>query len=212
MMDASGSISKEGSHCFIEIHSQEMHSNLNVFLPFPLLIKQMGQQPPSASKSPVQWIKPLPGWYGTNIHAKGKVAVYSEATHAIYSVNYTANMTVRDFKVSVCRLMHRPPTLTLRLYMGDQLLSDIDSLDVLTPESLLRLEFLSEDSTSDTFVSEGEDCRRSPQTRSKTEVPKSASVDASREDYFSRVPLKTDLSDLAVPDLELKAGKPKRRK
>lgn len=169
----------------------------------------MGQQQPAA-KQPPQWIKPLPGWYGTSIHAKGRVSVYSEASHAIYSVAFSPEMSVKELKISVCRLLHRPPTMSIRLYLGDKVLGDGDSLEVLTPESLLRLELLSEDSTSDTFVSDGDASRR----QATSPAPKfSASLDSSQAAYFAKRPLRYDLSDLAVPDLELKgSAKIKRKK
>ena len=66
------------------------------------------------SKPSTQWIRPLPGWYGTNIHAKGKVAVYCESLHAIYSVSYSNSMTVKELKVGICRVMHRPPICLFR--------------------------------------------------------------------------------------------------
>jgi hypothetical protein len=154
----------------------------------------MGQEMPTA-KGPIKVIRSLPGWHGAPIHLQGKLSVYSKAKHAIYTLPFTTDMTVAAFKASLCQAMRRPSCLPLRLYWAERLLEDEELLNMLTPETLLRVEI--EESGQAAASTE---LKRVPERLPRPH--KANSVDISPQ-------LKTDLSDLSVPDLELRA---KRRK
>lgn len=155
----------------------------------------MGQEVPTA-KAPVKLIKPLPGWHGTKITSHGKVAVYCEAKHTIYSLVFFETMTVAELKASLARTMHLSAWLQVRLYWGDRELEDSEKLNILTPDVLLRAEM--NDSPQTLAVST--DLKRvSPHSPSS---PKAKSVEICPQ-------LRTDLSDLSVPDLELRARRRK---
>lgn len=160
-----------------------------------LICPLMGQEVPTA-KGPAKAIRPLPGWHGAQINLQGQVAVYSKARHAIYSLPCTSNMTVSAFKSTLSRAMHKP-SLQLKLYWTDRLLEDWEELAMLTPETLLRVEI-----------------EESEQTAASTELQR-VSESCPKPHKANSVelwPLRTDLSDLSVPDLELRAKRPKAKR
>lgn len=154
----------------------------------------MGQEMPTA-KVPIKVIRPLPGWHGASIHLQGQVAVYSKAQQAIYSLPYTSNMTVAHLKTALCQVMHRPSWLQLSLYWAERLLEDWEGLAMITPETLLRVEM---EESGQTAASA--ELKRVSERFSKPRKAKSVEIG---------VQLRTDLSDLSVPDLELRAKRPK---